>query len=169
MTLILTMMGALLAGCGVVAITERDGDSMRTLSVPQANQRVEEHIADAVAALPVKPRLEAQTDLGPLNCDDPSDQGPLGRVTVANGYWLREVPQESNAEIFETMHAYWLSHEYRVLDDSRDTRAPALFVESNRDSFRMSLQSSLKGNLTISATSPCVWPEGTPPPEVTGG
>ncbi len=157
-----------LAGCGVVTISGKD--DMRTLSPPQAMGRVEEHIADAVAALPVQPRLEEQSRVEGLPCDDPTDDGPLGRVTVGKTYWLRQVPKERNTEVFEAIHSYWLSHDYRVLHDWRDrTAAPALFVESNRDAFRMSLQSSLKGNLTLSATSPCVWPNGTPPPEVTGG
>lgn len=104
-----------------------------------------------------------------LPCDDPSDQGPLGRVTVAKVYWLRELPTERTAELFGAMHSYWLPHDYRVLDDDRGRRAPALFMEHNRDAFRMSMKTSVQGELSISATSPCVWPEGTPPPEVTGG
>ncbi len=144
-------------------------ESMRTLTAQQAMERVEQHIADAVAALSMKPRLEEGSTVSPLPCDDPSDQGPLGRVTVANLYWLRDLPKDRTAELFETMHSYWLSHDYRVLDDHRDLRMPALFVESNRDAFRMSLQANVRGDLSISATSPCVWPEGTPPPEMLPG
>ncbi len=144
-------------------------DTMRTLTEQQAMERVERHIGDAVAALPVNARLDEAPTVSPLPCDDPSDQGPLGRVTVAKVYWLRDLPKDRTAELFEAMHSYWLSHDYRVLDDHRDLRVPALFVESNRDAFRMSLQANVRGDLLISSTSPCVWPEGTPPPEAVPG
>lgn len=81
-----------------------------------------------------------------------------------NVYWLRELPKERTTELFGAMHSYWLAHDYRVLTDQRDLRVPALFVESNRDAFPMSLQANVQGDLTSSSTSPCVWPEGTPPP-----
>lgn len=54
----------------------------------------------------------------------------------------------------------WSSH----ADNDPIQRVPALFVESNRDAFRMSLQANIPGDVSISSTSPCVWPEGTPPP-----
>lgn len=142
---------------------------MHTLTQQQAKLRVEEHIADAVAALPVVPKLEKQSSGMGLPCDDPTDDGPLGRVTVAKRYWLRELPPERTEEFFRVMNSYWLSHDYRVLADKRDRSAPALFVEHNGDAFRMSMKTSVQGDLSISATSPCVWPNGTPPPEVTGG
>ncbi|MGH3797074.1 MAG: hypothetical protein ACRDSP_19550 [Pseudonocardiaceae bacterium] len=142
-------------------------NSMRTLTAQQATQRMEEHIARAVAALPVTPRLEEQS-FDRLPCADPSDNGPLGRVSVGKVYWLRELPIERTTEVFNAMHSYWLSHNYRVLSDQRDLRVPALFVENNDDAFRMSLQANVQGDLTISATSPCVWPNGTPPPDVAG-
>ncbi|MGH3873872.1 MAG: hypothetical protein ACRDSR_20605 [Pseudonocardiaceae bacterium] len=136
---------------------------MHTLTEQQAKDRVEEHITDAVAALPVPARLEVQsTDRVP--CDDPTDQGPLGRIIVAKTYWLRDLLAERNKEIFDAVESYWLSHDYRVLDDHRELRVPAFFAENNTDAFRMSLQSNVRGDLSISATSPCVWPNGTPPP-----
>ncbi|MGH4020074.1 MAG: hypothetical protein ACRDT0_12740 [Pseudonocardiaceae bacterium] len=156
----------LVAGCGVVAI--RDGsEDMQTLSEQQALQRVEEHIARAVAALPVAPRLEKQSAVGAVPCDDPSDLGPLGRVSVSDTYWMRGLDFDRPQELFAVMHDHWLAHDYRVLADHRDDHvAPALFVEHNGDAFRMSMATSVQGDFSISATSPCVWPDGTPPPEV---
>ncbi|MFN2495303.1 MAG: hypothetical protein ABR608_05270 [Pseudonocardiaceae bacterium] len=157
----------LLAGCGVVTISER-GD-MRTLTAQQAMQRVEEHIANAVAALPLTPRLEEQSTTTGLPCDDPTDLGPRGRVTESKTYWMRDLPFDRAEELFNAMHSYWLSHDYRVLTDKRDRPGfPALFVENNADAFRMAMKTSVRGDFTISATSPCVWPDGTPPPEVVG-
>ncbi len=132
-----------LAGCGVVTISERGEmtERMRTLTEQHAWERVDQHIADAVAALPVTPRLEAIPPNLAIPCDDPSDLGPQGRVSVAKVYWLRELPTCAD---------------------------PRCSWKTTRDAFRMSLQTNVRGELTISATSPCVWPQGTPPPEVVG-
>lgn len=167
LAVVLGSVALLVAGCGVVAIRDGSGD-MRTLSQQQASARVEEHITDAVAALPVAPRLEKlQPSLGPVPCDDPSDLGPLGRVSVSETYWMRGLDFDRAQEWFAAMHAYWVSHDFRVLADQRDdVVAPALFVEHNGDAFRMSMQTSVEGDFSISATSPCVWPDGTPPPGV---
>lgn len=157
----------LLAGCGVVTIGERGEmtDRMRTLTEQEAMQRMEEHITRAVAALPVTPQLEEQS-FDRLACDDPSDLGPRGRVSVGKRYWIRGLVFERAAELFDAMLAYWLSHDYRVLSDQRHLSAPDLFVENNVDAFRMSMTTSVRGDFAISATSPCVWPDGTPPPDV---
>lgn len=129
-------------------------------------QRMEEHIARAVAALPVRPQLEEQS-FDRLLCDDPSDLGPRGRVSVGKRYWMRGLASERATELFDAMHSYWLSHDYRVLSDRRGRPGvPALFVENNADAFRMSMTTSVRGDFAISATSPCVWPDGTPPPDV---
>lgn len=161
---VLAAITAMLAGCGTTIPGRGEmTDSMRTLTEQQARDRVEEHIAGAVTALPLTPRLEEQS-AGRRPCDDPTDQGPLGRISVAKRYWLRDLPTERNDEMFDAVESYWLSHDYRVLDDHRDLPVPALFVENNTDAFRMSMQTSVRGDLSISATSPCVWPDGTPPP-----
>ncbi|HEY2763442.1 MAG TPA: hypothetical protein VGJ13_05430 [Pseudonocardiaceae bacterium] len=91
-----------------------------------------------------------------------TEQEAWSRVSVAKVYWIRDLPHERNNEIVNALYSYWLSHDYRVLSDQRDIQT--LFVENNTDAFRMSLQSSVQGDLSISATSPCVWPDGTPPP-----
>lgn len=51
-----------------------------------------------------------------IPCDDPTDNGPRGRVSVGKRYWMRGVA------------------------------------------------TSFQHDFAISATSPCVWPEGTTPP-----
>lgn len=155
---------AVLAGCGTTSPgrSEMIG-SMRTLTEQQARDRVEEHITDAVAALPISPRLEVQST-NRVHCDDPTDHGPLGRITIAKTYWLRDLPAEQTDEVFDAAESHWLSHDYRILDDRRDLRVPALLVESNADAFRMSLEANVQGDLLISASSPCVWPDGTPAP-----
>lgn len=40
-------------------------------------------------------------------------------------------------------------------------------VENRTDGFSMSVQESVQGDLSLGATSPCVWPNGTPAPQTT--
>ncbi|KWX05161.1 hypothetical protein TH66_04955 [Carbonactinospora thermoautotrophica] len=131
----------------------------------QADQRAEEHIQRAVAAVfTPPPRLERKLFLT-SECDDPTDLGPKGRVQVSRSYWLRDLPKERNREYFDKIHEYWTHNGYRVLQDDRaDPNNPALYVEHNDDAFRMTLYSSIQGDLFLGATSPCIWPTGEPTP-----
>jgi hypothetical protein len=67
---------------------------------------------------------------------------------------------------FDAVKAWWHSHNFRVLDNTPPTEF--LWGENNADAFRMTLKSNDLGELYIIATSPCVWPNGTPEPEALG-
>jgi hypothetical protein len=135
------------------------------LNEQQAFDRVQLHIEDTVAVIEHPPRLERQSFNDVSQCDPPSDNGPLGRIEVSRGYWLRDIPVERNAEVFASLKRHWSGPKWRVLDDltSRE-EAPAYWVENTDDSFRMRLSSSIDGQLSLSAVSPCIWPNGTPEP-----
>ncbi|WP_141658677.1 hypothetical protein [Carbonactinospora thermoautotrophica] len=149
---------SLLTACGQPVASEK-----KTLNQQQADQRAEEHIQRAVAAVfTPPPRLERQLFLT-FQCKDPSDLGSEERIQVTRRYWLRDLPKERNREYFDKIHEYWTHNGYHVLEDDRaDPNNPALFVEHNDDGFRMSLQANFQGDLTIGATSPCIWPNGEP-------
>lgn len=149
---------------------------MRTLDQEQATARVEEHVAratDGLAAGAGAPlELEIASELR-TDCDDPTDLGPKGRIQVSRRYWLRGLAKDRNPEWFDTMHAHWTAAGYRVLEDGRDravedtktgvvSPAPMLWVEAG-DGFRCNLVSSVRGDLSLVVTSPCVWPTGEPP------
>jgi len=146
---------------------------MRTLDERQATDRAEEHVARAVAALPQRPRLELASELR-TECDDPTDFGPAGRIQVARRYWLADLPAGSVDAVFGAIREHWLAGGYRVLEDARDRTvedmttgqvrpAPLLWVQDDRDGFRMTLVSSAGGDVSLIATSPCIWPDGSPP------
>jgi hypothetical protein len=146
---------------------------MRTLDERQATDRVQEHVARAVAALPWPPRLELASQLR-TECDDPTDFGPAGRIQVAHRYWLTGLPDGSVAAVFDALREHWLAGGYRILEDATDRTvedmttgqvrpAPLVWVEHPGDGFRMTLVSSARGDLSLVATSPCIWPDGVPP------
>lgn len=136
-----------------------------TLNEQQATDRVQQHIDDTVAVIQPPPRLEPQSLVAPQQCDLPSDNGPLGRITVGGGYWLRDIPAERNAEVFAAVERYWVNNGWVILTDDTSSEAPFLWVENREDNFRMSLEASIDGQLNIGAVSPCIWPNGTPEPQ----
>ncbi|EID56434.1 hypothetical protein [Saccharomonospora xinjiangensis] len=163
----------LAAACGGNANTsgttdpEATGSDMRTMTEDEAAQRAEEHIKKAVAALPEKPTLTLLR-ADSAECLDPTDNGPRGRYEVSRSYWLDNLPEGRNAEFVDALHEYWTTSNFRVLTDKRDGHDRFVSVESNDDAFRMSVKESVEGDLSLGASSPCVWPDGTPPDEVDG-
>lgn len=140
---------------------------MRTLTEEEAAQRAEEHIQRAVAALPEKPDLTLQRD-DSAECLDPTDNGPRGRFEVGKTYWLDGLPAGRNEEYAEALHKHWVANGFRVLNDFRPDRI-FISVENNEDAFRMSVTESIEGDLSLGASSPCVWPNGVPPEDVDSG
>ncbi|MPZ64238.1 MAG: hypothetical protein GEU83_01480 [Pseudonocardiaceae bacterium] len=67
--------------------------------------------------------------------------------------------------MFAAVERYWVDNGWGILTDDTDSEAAFLSVENREDSFRMSLSSSVDGQLNIGAVSPCIWPNGTPEPQ----
>lgn len=140
---------------------------MRTMTEQQAAQRADEHIQRAVAALPEKPTLTVQYE-DSAECLDPTDNGPRGRFEVGKTYWLDGLPADRNKETVDALYDYWTANGFRVLSDKRSASDMFVSVENNDDAFRMSVQQSDEGDLSLGASSPCIWPDGTPPADADG-
>ena len=132
-----------------------------TITQEKAAEKAQEHIDNAMAALPDDAELEEQGGTNIAACDDPTDGGSRDRVTVSNGYGIRGLPVEDNDANIDLLHEYWTANGYRVLTDSRPDDV-FVSVVHEEDAFMMSIQASIQGSLSIGASSPCVWPEGTP-------
>lgn len=137
------------------------GDTMNTLTVEQAGDRAEKHVHHAVAALPVDPTLTPKY-ADSVECFDPTDNGPRGRYQVARKYWLDNIPRDRNTEFIDALHDYWSSNGYRILTDKRSSSDKFVSVEHRDDAFVMSVKESVEGDLSLGASSPCVWPDGVP-------
>ncbi|MCE7008548.1 hypothetical protein LWC34_37910 [Kibdelosporangium philippinense] len=135
-----------------------------TITQQEANNRAEKYPQDAAASLTPPPRLELLSRFDNSECNDPTDNGPLGRVYVSRSYWLRDVPRERNAEVVEGLVRWWTQHDFVVIADKRP-KENWISVESKTDGFSMSIQETPTGDLSLGATSPCVWPNGTPAPK----
>jgi hypothetical protein len=138
-----------------------------TITEEEATQRAEDYVRQAMEALPPEARLEVLSGTSSGPCDDPTDNGPRGRVTVGNIYWVRGLPAESNPQYFDSMVRWWTDHDFAILTDKRP-QSNYVWVENKRDGFRMAFRDNPKGELALGADSPCVWPNGTPEPRPEG-
>jgi hypothetical protein len=134
-----------------------------TITAGEAQRLVDVYVHEAMSAFPANARLEKQYERV-YDCSDPTDNGPRGRVIAGISYWIRDLPKDQNETYFNTVLQYWTQHGWRVLTDSRPDDN-YIWVERNADGFRMSIQASIKGDLSIGTASPCVWPNGTPEPK----
>jgi len=158
-----------LTGCSV--IWGRTVPLRPTITQQQAEEQTDQYIRDIVALLPGTPKLEPGGFplVSEMTCDDADDGGPRGRVTVTRDYWVRYPWNEdppNNTEIFNKLYAYWTGRGYQIRHDEHNAPASRdLDVENPKDGFRMGIQEAINGQLSIGASSPCVWPGGTPSPK----
>ena len=131
-----------------------------TMTQADAAERVEQHLARAIGALPDKPALRIFRD-HVRECAS-VDDAPSGRVEVSRGYWLDDLPADRNVQYVGALVTHWTANGFRVLADARPPDA-FVSVENTDDGFRMSVALSDDGRLSLGASSPCVWPDGVPP------
>ncbi|MCL2584257.1 MAG: hypothetical protein FWE35_17570 [Streptosporangiales bacterium] len=87
------------------------------------------------------------------------------RVQVSRSYFLQGVPKQAHSSIAKQIQHIWKAKGYRIYGTSHlDTANPQVFADTT-DGFLMALSTEGNGQLNIGATSPCVWPNGTPPPQ----
>jgi len=134
-----------------------------TSTVEQATERAEDNLRRALAALPGHIRVERIASTH-TPCDDPDDGGPPGRVTASVQYQVHDLPADEFARRVDELRAWWTDNGFRELRDGRPGML-YLWVEHNRDGFRMAVQANDLGELYLFSTSPCVWPHGTPEPD----
>jgi hypothetical protein len=136
-----------------------------TITAEQAKQRVVDYAMQAIAVLPPQPAAGKWND-GVDPCDDPTDNGPKGRVIPFVEYKISGLSSALQNHYFDLLRAWWTSHNFRILVDQRP-KDFYLWVENNADGFRMTAQANDLGDLYLSSTAPCVWPNGTPAPSTT--
>jgi hypothetical protein len=143
-------MSLLVTSCGT-------GTEMpNTITVKQAEQGAEEYFRKALAVLPDK----ARPVVGLIHTY-PCDNGPEGRMIASVDYEILDLPRDSYSDYVSELERWWRDHDFRILDDERPTEE-SVWVENNDDGFRMRVTASKGGKFILIATSPCVWPDGTP-------
>ncbi|MFF5212736.1 hypothetical protein [Streptosporangium sp. NPDC000396] len=151
----------LVAGCtGGEAVNEP------TMTEAQALARVEQLIKETAAVIKPKPRLDLyRPSLNPNSCLDPTDGGSEDRVVMNRSYYLRDIPQDQVAEVARQVKQYWEQQGHYVQGTSPN--GLNISGRSRPDDFLLSLAPTEDDHgivLGLAATSPCVWPNGTPEP-----
>lgn len=134
-----------------------------TITLAQANHAVDSYIDRAMAQLPANLTLKERLRLEADPCDDPDDGGALGRKIASRNYEVLGVNPREIPSHFDTLRRWWERSNFRVLDNN--PQYEFLWVENNDDGFRMTVKANPEGHLYLIAASPCVWPNGTPPPD----
>lgn len=133
---------------------------MTTLSLDETGARMEQHVAAVLAALPDAATLEDPKS-GDLACEN----GPPGTRTTSREDEIAGLdPARAQAHI-DAVKVWWEDNGYTVLTDERkgrDGNHRFLRVQNDEDRFTLALTGNRLGRLYIAASSPCVWPDGTP-------
>jgi hypothetical protein len=132
-----------------------------TMTEDQARAKVEEYIQSAFSLLPSGGRRE-MFSRNRSECTDPTDGGPGGRFEISATYEIQGLDPARYPDNFNAIADWWSTNGFDVLKDERPA-ALYMFVRNIADSFDMSLEANKLGKLYLGATSPCVWPDGTPP------
>ncbi len=138
----------------------------------QATARAEQIVRDTASALHPQASLDFNTSLpnetGPCLAENlPSADKTVQSSRTAELGGIRD-SQEIIA-IANQVQAYWKKQGYVVTSTANFSKGqPAIFGHTPEQDpfavFTISLETNPQGSVAIGATSPCIWPNGTPPP-----
>lgn len=146
-----------------------------TITRNQAEHNTEQLISSISTVLPhgtkvIKDKDEPGVSVQDMQCEDkdPAAGRPTGMVQVQRVYKLSEVKSSDVDEIFRSLREWWGQHSFKVTSDnqhpSADPKDKSVLVR-NHHGYTMSGQSNDQGQFYFGASSPCVWPNGTPEPK----
>jgi hypothetical protein len=148
---------------GLLTACSGGGVAAKTMTQAQATQRAQTILRETAVALDPEPTLEVAplttyTDQCLADIPNASQM-----VTVAYTYYLRDVPASRYGSIGQQIKAYWQKRGYTISTSGGFSgNQPAIYGQT-KDAFLISLDSNSQNTLYIGATSPCVYPHGTPP------
>lgn len=148
-TILAAVNALVLGGCRAGPTTTED----------EVADKAQEHIDGILTVLSEDAELDMRESTLFAACDDPNDGAPQGRVTVSETFWVRGLPSEDNKSNIDLMYEYWTGNGYQILRDERPGKT-TVTAGNEEGSFRVVLRVSNQGSLSLSASSPCVWPAG---------
>jgi hypothetical protein len=85
-------------------------------------------------------------------------------VTVDRTAWLRGVPSGGQVPLANAIKSYWEKQGYTIGDTvGFNQNLPQIDQVQTHDAFWMSLSTANNGTMSIGASSPCIYTDGTPP------
>jgi hypothetical protein len=138
----------------------------QTITQTQALTRVEQLLTSTASALDPEPRLESNAIFPTSSrCLDPGLAESSKQVVASRAYWLRDIPAKQHIAIAHQVRDHWIQQGH-VITGTGGVEAghPNISGETRPDGFILALGWAEGDHLYLAATSPCVWPDGTPEP-----
>jgi hypothetical protein len=134
-----------------------------TMNKGQATTRAKQILEDTAAALHPRPTLELYMPMSqPTQClADIPDADKM--VNVGYTYILRGFPESENGSIGRQILAYWKKQGYTIQTSGGFNKGQPGISGETKDAYLISLDWRSDGSLGIGTTSPCIYPDGTPP------
>lgn len=154
----------------LIGCTGKESSVQPTETQAVAIERVEQLIRDATAQLPTGATLTNNYRSNEAGCDDPTDNGPAGRIFVEHRYAVVSADNYGRWRsdlVIPPLAAYWEKQGFRVKNDMRAKSDPRYTVE-DPDGYFATVQGYDRGgsyDFTLTVGSPCIWPNGTPNPQ----
>ncbi|MER6300110.1 hypothetical protein ABT247_11135 [Kitasatospora sp. NPDC001539] len=157
-TLLIAMLT--LNACGAATMGER---SKPTITLDQAKKQIDAYLTGIQAKLPVKP-VKSSSDFRDLECDA-NDVGPHGRTQSSREYDFGDVPTAPKAEAAKAFREFLTGQGFEPDTDAAGSRPDWIRMRNAKDNFLATLDgtSDSSHDLSLRVSSPCVWPNGTPP------
>ena len=129
-----------------------------TITLDEANRKLDAYIEQALAQLPAGAGLKERLRIEEEPCDDVA--GDRGKQQASRNYQVTGIDAANIPSYFDTLRVWWQDNGFRILDN--DPVDGFLWVENTTDGFRMTLKAADGGRLMLISSSPCVWRDGTP-------
>ncbi|GAB7181703.1 hypothetical protein ATKI12_1534 [Kitasatospora sp. Ki12] len=157
---VLTLTMLTLNACGASTLKER---SKPTMTLDQTKKQIDDYLTDILAKLPIKPTASSG-DFGDLECDA-NDIGPHGRKQTSRGYDFGDVPSAARAEAVSAFRTLMTQRGFQPVPDTPSFHPDWIKLKNPTDNFLAVLDgvSDASRNVSLNVSSPCVWPNGTPP------
>lgn len=153
------LLGALAIGfAGALAACDIGEGMTSTITLDEANRRLDTYIEQALAQLPPGAGLKERLRIEEESCDDVA--GDQGKQHASRNYQVTGIDGDQIPSYFDTLREWWLQNGFRILDDEETYEY--LWVENTTDGFRMTLTAASEKRLMLTSASPCVWRNGEP-------
>lgn len=134
-----------------------------TMTLERAKQQVMAYDLDILSTLLGEQQAFVSEPVS-SGCESDSDSGPKGRVRLHRTDWaLGVVPVDRNPEMFETFRKHLAELGFEPF--SKDAGWEYYKNKSNGFTAERQESSDDTKKLSLTVSSPCVWPNGTPGPK----
>ncbi|MFF2080929.1 hypothetical protein ACFVXG_39945 [Kitasatospora sp. NPDC058162] len=143
------------------AMTSQE-QSKPTMTVDQAKKLIDGYQGDILANLSIKPTSNP-TSFSDLECDA-NNSGPHGRKQTWRSATFESLPLSGRTEAADAFRSYLTGRGFQLVEP--DARLGWVKMKNPKDNFVAILGGATDASRTfqLDVISPCLWPNGTPPP-----